>query len=83
MNWGNHAGQLLPAFFIPQNLCRPVYDWSLAPRGEVDEEGQRWMLFRRSISDPKDLAYYVVSAPKKTSQVRKHWTVAHAIFLFN
>jgi len=25
------------------------------------------MLFRRSISDPKDLAYYVVSAPKKTS----------------
>jgi SRSO17 transposase len=32
----------------------------------VDEERQRWLLFRRSISDPKDLAYYVVSAPKKT-----------------
>ena len=44
-----------------------LYDWALLPLGEVDEERQRWMLFRRSISDPTDLAYYVVSAPKKTS----------------
>ena len=44
-----------------------LYDWALSPLGEVDEERQRWLLFRRSISDPTDLAYYVVSAPKKTS----------------
>jgi SRSO17 transposase len=44
-----------------------LYDWALLPLGEVDEERQRWLLFRRSISDPTDLAYYVVSAPKKTS----------------
>jgi len=43
-----------------------LYDWALLPLGEVDEERQRWLLFRRSISDPTDLAYYVVSAPKKT-----------------
>jgi SRSO17 transposase len=43
-----------------------LYDWALLPLGEVDEERQRWLLFRRSISDEKDLAYYVVSAPKKT-----------------
>lgn len=43
------------------------YDWALLPLGEVDEGRQRWLLFRRGISDPKDLAYYVVSAPKKTS----------------
>jgi SRSO17 transposase len=44
-----------------------LYDWALLPLGEVDEERQRWLLFRRSLSDPTDLAYYVVSAPKKTS----------------
>lgn len=44
-----------------------LYDWALLPLGEVDEERQRWLLFRRSISDPTDLAYYVVSALKETS----------------
>jgi SRSO17 transposase len=44
-----------------------LYDWALLPLGEVDEERQRWLLFRRSISDPTDLAYYVVSGSKKTS----------------
>jgi SRSO17 transposase len=33
----------------------------------VDEERQRWLLFRRSLRDRQELAYYVVSAPKKTS----------------
>jgi SRSO17 transposase len=41
-------------------------DWALLPLGEVDEERQRWLLFRRRLSDRKDLAYYVVSAPKQT-----------------
>jgi SRSO17 transposase len=43
-----------------------LYDWTLQPLGEVDRARQRWLLFRRSMSDPTDLAYYVVSAPKKT-----------------
>jgi SRSO17 transposase len=43
-----------------------LYDWALLPLGEVDEARQRWLLFRRSLSDPTDLAYYVVSGPKKT-----------------
>jgi SRSO17 transposase len=43
-----------------------LYDWALLPLGEVDEARQRWLLFRRSMSDPTDLAYYVVSGPKKT-----------------
>lgn len=44
-----------------------LYDWALAPLGEADEERQRWFLFRRSIGDRTDLAYYVVSARKKTT----------------
>jgi SRSO17 transposase len=44
-----------------------LYDWALVPLGEVDEERRRGLLFRRSLSDRTDLAYYVVSAPKKTS----------------
>lgn len=42
-----------------------LYDWALVPLGEVDEERRRWLLFRRSLSGPTELAYYVVSAPKK------------------
>lgn len=42
-------------------------DWAWLPLGDVDEERQRRLLFRRGISDPTEIAYYVVSAPKKTS----------------
>jgi SRSO17 transposase len=42
-------------------------DWAWLPLGEVDEERQRWLLFRRGVSDPTKIDYYVVSAPKKTS----------------
>jgi SRSO17 transposase len=44
-----------------------IYDWALLPLGEVDEQRQRWMLFRRSLSDATELACYVVSAPRETS----------------
>lgn len=43
-----------------------LYDWALLPLGEVDQERQRWLLFRRSISDQTELSYYVVSGPKKS-----------------
>jgi SRSO17 transposase len=44
-----------------------LYDWGRLPLGEVDQARRRWLLFRRSLSDPTELAYYVVSAPKQTS----------------
>lgn len=43
------------------------YDWARLPLGEVEGGRQRWLLFRRSLSDPTDLSYYVVSARKQTS----------------
>jgi len=44
-----------------------LYDWAWLPLGEVAQERQRWLLFRRSLSEPTELAYYVVSAPKQTA----------------
>jgi SRSO17 transposase len=44
-----------------------LYDWALLPVREVDKERQRWLLFRRSLRDRQELAYYVVSAPKTTA----------------
>jgi SRSO17 transposase len=44
-----------------------LYDWAAIPLGEVDERRRRWLLFRRSLSQPTELAYYVVSAPKVTA----------------
>jgi SRSO17 transposase len=44
-----------------------VYEWARLPVREVDKERQRWLLFRRSLKDRQDLAYYVVSAPKTTA----------------
>jgi SRSO17 transposase len=44
-----------------------LYDWARIPLGEAREGRQRWLLFRRSVSDPTEVAYYVVSGPEKTS----------------
>ena len=38
----------------------------MLPLGEVDKQRQRWLLFRRSLSDPKELSCYVVSGLKQT-----------------
>ena len=43
------------------------YEWALLPVREVDKERQRWVLFRRSLRNRQEVAYYVVSAPKTTS----------------
>ena len=43
------------------------YEWARLPVRKVEGGWQRWLLARRSISDPKEVAYYVVSGPKKTS----------------
>ena len=45
-----------------------LYEWARLPIGFSKNNGfARWLLFRRSLSDPKALAYYFVHAPKETS----------------
>ena len=43
-----------------------LYDWALVPLGAAGAARQRWLLFRRTLGDQQELAYYVVSAPKTT-----------------
>jgi len=43
-----------------------LYEWALVPLLSIMIENQRWLLVRRSISDPKDMAYYVVYGPPET-----------------
>jgi SRSO17 transposase len=43
------------------------YDWAFMHIGDADAQGwQRDILFRRSLTDPTDVAYYQVFAPKET-----------------
>ena len=47
-----------------------LYDWALAPlwRLQLTEQERAWghaLLVRRSVDDPKDLAYHVVFAPRE------------------
>ena len=41
-----------------------LYDGALLPLGAVAGQRQRWLLVRRSLREPKELAYDVVSAPR-------------------
>ena len=45
-----------------------LYDWACLPLNSL-QPGQwpRWLLVRRSLSDPTDLAYYIVFAPAHTT----------------
>jgi SRSO17 transposase len=40
-----------------------LYDWALVTLRPVPAGGNAWLLARRSISDPTELAYYLVHAP--------------------
>lgn len=42
------------------------YDWARLPLGVRQGERQRWLLARRSIRDPSQVAYYVGSGPPDT-----------------
>jgi SRSO17 transposase len=45
-----------------------LYDWARAELFRLPDPGwNHWLLVRRSISDPKDLAYYVCFGPADTS----------------
>lgn len=43
-----------------------LYEWALVPLLSVMIENRRWLLVRRNISDPKEMAYYVVYGPPET-----------------
>jgi SRSO17 transposase len=47
-----------------------LYDWAMAALPAAREPGEgpeRWLLIRRSIADPDDLAYYLCSGPAGTT----------------
>ncbi|HET9530543.1 MAG TPA: IS701 family transposase [Blastocatellia bacterium] len=43
-----------------------LYEWALVPLLSIMIDNRRWLLVRRSISDPKEMAYYVVYGPPET-----------------
>lgn len=43
------------------------YDWARATLPASDEHRSRWLLIRRSITDPDDLAYYLCAGPPETT----------------
>jgi SRSO17 transposase len=43
------------------------YDWARLPLRTLEGERTRWLLARRSLSDPTEVAYYVVSGPRDTA----------------
>jgi SRSO17 transposase len=71
--WVSEIGQMLPQEAWKRRSAgagakgERLYDWAGIPLGEAREARQRWLLFRHSISDPTEAAYYVVSGPEKTS----------------
>jgi SRSO17 transposase len=44
-----------------------LYDWAQLPLGALAGERPRWLLARRNIKVPTELAYYVVSGPSDTT----------------
>lgn len=47
-----------------------LYDWArIALPWTADKKWERWLLFRRSHSDPRKIAYYFVFSPKDTPLV--------------
>lgn len=43
-----------------------LYEWALVGLLSIMIDNRRWLLVRRSISDPKEMAYYVVYGPPET-----------------
>jgi SRSO17 transposase len=47
-----------------------IYDWAWMPLSRLSEPGWgHWLLVRRSIARPEELAYYVVFGPAQTTRV--------------
>ena len=43
-----------------------LYEWALVPLLSIMIDNRRWLLVRRSISAPKEMAYYVAYGPPET-----------------
>jgi SRSO17 transposase len=61
---------------------RRLYDWAWIPLiAPIEPDWGRWLLVRRSLEDPTELAYYLVYAPRQTTQRQavhvagSRWTV--------
>jgi SRSO17 transposase len=47
------------------------YAWAWLPiNNDLGPGWQRWLLVRRSLDDPEDLAYYIAAGPKRTTLTR-------------
>lgn len=61
------------------------YDWARTKLNCPVEGWERWALYRRSISEPEELAYYLVFVPRGTSleevvrAAGRRWTIEEAI----
>jgi SRSO17 transposase len=43
-----------------------LYDWARLPLRAIEGQRQRWLLARRSLSAPTEIAYFVASGPQQT-----------------
>ncbi|MGH3469853.1 MAG: IS701 family transposase [Thermocrispum sp.] len=43
-----------------------IYHWARAAIRPLEDTGSYWLLVRRSLSDPEDLAYYLCHGPERT-----------------
>ncbi|WP_092604163.1 IS701 family transposase [Actinopolyspora xinjiangensis] len=52
-----------------------LYDWARVPLGTAWPPGRgRWLLARRSISDPSEIAYYIAYGPRRSRLLDLAWT---------
>ena len=51
-----------------------LYDWACQPlTGSVPPGWGRWLLVRRSVTDPEEIAYYLAAGPKETPWQTLAW----------
>jgi SRSO17 transposase len=50
-----------------------VYDWARVGARTVDGERLRWLVARRSITDPSAVSYYIASARRETPLSKLAW----------
>jgi SRSO17 transposase len=70
--WAATVVERLPATAWQRHSCgagskgERVYDWASMAWRQVATARQRWLLARRSVSDPTKITYYVASGPQET-----------------
>jgi SRSO17 transposase len=62
-----------------------LYEWALLPLTSLMIEHQRWLLVRRHLDKPEEMAYYVVFAPRQTELeeivrvARARWAIEESL----